>query len=299
MLPKHYWEGRDFEALDARAAARQRRRTRSARSRPAAGAVYERVARLLGQGPAGEPSAATTSTRIRYDYYRDETVALEAFKAGDYDFRLENSAKDWATAYDVPAVRDGLAEEGASSRTTARPACRASSSTCAGRCSRTAACARRSATRFDFEWTNRTLFYGQYTRTRSYFANSELAANGVPQGAELAVLEPFRGKVPDEVFTTEYQPPATDGSGNMRDNLRKALGAAQGGRLAIDPKTKKLVNAQGQPFEFEILLVDPAFERITLPFVKNLERLGINATRAHRRHGAVQEAHATTSTSTW
>src|SRR5262249_51155204 len=130
---------------------------------------------------------------------------------------------------------------------------------------------------FDFEWANRTLFYGQYTRSRSYFSNSELAANGIPTGDELKVLEPFRGKVPDEVFTTEYQPPVTDGSGNMRENLRKAAELLKAAGWTVDPKSKKLVNAQGQPFEFEILLVDPVYERIALPFAKNLERLGIAA----------------------
>jgi len=130
---------------------------------------------------------------------------------------------------------------------------------------------------FDFQWANRTLFYGQYTRSRSYFDNSELAANGTPMGAELAALEPFRGRVPEEVFTTEYQPPATDGSGNMRDNLRQAAELLKAAGWKIDPATKQLVDAQGRPFAFEILLVDPAYERVTLPFVKNLERLGITA----------------------
>ena len=92
------------------------------------------------------------------------------------------------------------------------------------------------------------------------------------------MLEPYRGKVPDEVFTKEFQPPVTDGTGNIRDNLRKASELLKAAGWDIDPKTKKLVNqATGQPFEFEILLIDPAFERVTLPFAKNLERLGITA----------------------
>src|SRR4029450_2089230 len=98
---------------------------------------------------------------------------------------------------------------------------------------------------------------GQTPPPPSPFHNSELAANGIPSVAELKVLEPFRGKVPDEVFTTEYQPPVTDGSGNMRENLRKASELLKAAGWTIDPKSKKLVNAQGQPFEFEILLVDP------------------------------------------
>ncbi len=129
---------------------------------------------------------------------------------------------------------------------------------------------------FDFEWTNRNLFYGAYTRTESYFSNSELAAEGLPGEAELEILEPFRGKVPEEVFTREYEPPEADGSGNNRRNLREALRllreagwVVRDGRL-VDEKT-------GAPMEFEILLVNPLFERIAAPFVKNLQRLGIRA----------------------
>ncbi len=129
---------------------------------------------------------------------------------------------------------------------------------------------------FDFEWSNKNLFYGAYTRTRSYFDNSELAATGVPQGPELQILDKFRGQIPEAVFTTEYDPPKYDGSGNIRDGLRKAL------KLLMEAgwtfKDEKLVNAKtGQPFEFEILLDNPQFERIALPFADNLKRMGITA----------------------
>jgi microcin C transport system substrate-binding protein len=120
------------------------------------------------------------------------------------------------------------------------------------------------------------LFYGAYTRTRSYFDNSELAATGTPQGAELQLLEKYRGKIPDEVFTKEYDPPKYDGSGNIRDGLREALQLLKAAGWSF--KNEKLVNdTTGQPFEFEILLNDPQFERIALPFTKNLERMGITA----------------------
>jgi microcin C transport system substrate-binding protein len=127
---------------------------------------------------------------------------------------------------------------------------------------------------FDFEWSNQNLFYGQYTRTRSYFSNSELASRGLPGPEELKILEPFRGRIPEEVFTTAYEPPATDGSGQIRDNLKRALEllrqagwAVQGGKLVHEKS--------GQPFSFEILLDAPTWERISLPFAKNLARLGI------------------------
>ena len=129
---------------------------------------------------------------------------------------------------------------------------------------------------FDFEWTNRNLFNGQYTRTRSYFSNSDLAARGEPEGEELAVLEPFRGKVPQAVFGEAYAPPATDGSGWLRDNLRRANALLQDAGWAV--QDLQLVHADtGTPFRFEILLVSPAFERIVLPYVRNLKRLGIEA----------------------
>ena len=129
---------------------------------------------------------------------------------------------------------------------------------------------------FDFEWSNKNLFYGAYQRTRSYFDNSDLAATGVPQGEELQILDKFKGQIPDAVFTTEYDPPKYDGSGNIRDGLRQALKLLKEAGWAF--KDEKLVNAKtGQPFEFEILLDDPQFERIVLPFADNLKRMGITA----------------------
>jgi microcin C transport system substrate-binding protein len=211
---------------------------------------------------------------MRFDYYRDINVALEAFKAGEYDFRLENVAKNWATAYTGPAVSQGLIRKAEIRHeqptgmqgyffNTRRPVFQ-------DRRVRQAL-----AYAFDFEWTNKNLFYGQYTRTQSYFSNSELAAIGPPGPEEIRLLEPFRGKVPDEVFTKEYQPPTTDGSGNIRPNVTEALRLLQEAGWTV--KGQKLVNARGEPMTFEILLSDPTWERITLPFAKNLERLGIGA----------------------
>jgi len=132
------------------------------------------------------------------------------------------------------------------------------------------------ASAFDFEWSNRNLFYGQYTRTRSFFDNSELSATGLPSQAELEILEPYRGRIPEEVFTSEYQPPKTKGDGRIRANLKTGDALLKEAGWVI--KDKRRVNAEnGQPMEFEIMLVSPTFERVTLPFVKNLERLGIKA----------------------
>ncbi len=211
---------------------------------------------------------------MRYDYYRDSTVAIEALKAGEFDFRLENVAKNWASAYNVPAVTRGVLKKEEIPNevptgmqgfafNTRRPIFQDP------RVRRALAYA------FDFEWSNKNLFFGAYTRTKSYFSNSELASSGLPGPEELKVLEPLRGKVPDEVFTKTYEPPATDGSGNVREGAREALQLlAQAGWTV---KGQKLTNARGEPMQFEILLADPTWERIALPFAKNLERLGVTA----------------------
>ena len=211
---------------------------------------------------------------IRYDYYRDDVVALEAFKAGAFDFRAENSSKNWATAYDVPPVRDGRIRKEAipneiptGMQGWVYNTRRAIFSDARVREALAAA--------FDFEWSNAHLFYKAYTRTRSYFSNSELASRGLPTEAEVKVLAPFRGRVSDEVFRREYRPPSTE-PGGLRPNLIHALELLkQAGWVVRD---MRLVNTQtGRPLTFEILLDDPNWERIALPFVKNLERLGVSA----------------------
>jgi microcin C transport system substrate-binding protein len=212
---------------------------------------------------------------IRYDYYRDTTVALEAFKAGNYDVRLENSAKNWATGYDSPALRDGLfkKEEIANQLPTGMQGF--------GFNTRKAIFADPRVRRalgylFDFEWANKNLFYGQYTRTESYFSNSDLASSGLPSADELKILEKYKGQIPDEVFTKAYEAPKTDGSGNLRDNIREALRLLQAAGWSV--KSEKLVNDKtGEPFSFEFILVQPEFERIVLPFIQNLKRIGITA----------------------
>ncbi len=213
--------------------------------------------------------------RIRYEYYRDQGVALEAFKAGSFDFHLENTAKVWATQFDIAPVRDGrmIKVELPNDNPTGmqgfiynlrRPLFQ-------DRIVRQAL-----AYAFDFEWSNKALFYGQYARTKSYFSNSDFASRGLPTGDELAILEKYRGRIPDEVFTTEYDPPTTDGSGNVRANLRKGAELLKSAGWEI--KGDRLTNAKtGAALEFEILLDNAAFERIIQPFIQNLGRLGIAA----------------------
>ena len=273
VLSKAYWSGRDFEktTLDPPLGSGP---YKIESLDPGRSITYRRVADYWAADLPVNKGRYNVDV-IRYDYYRDATIALEAFKAGQYDVRLENSSKDWATGYDSPALRSGLIKKeqipnqlpsgmqgfGYNLRRPIFQDPRVREALAYG---------------FDFEWSNKELFYGAYQRTRSYFDNSELAAAGVPQGEELAILEKFRGQVPDAVFTTEYDPPKYDGSGNIRDGLRAALKLLKEAGWTF--KGEKLVNDEtGQPFEFEILLDNPQFERIVLPFTKNLERMGITA----------------------
>ena len=273
ILSKKYWENRPFEktTLDTPLSSGP---YRIATMDPGRSITYQRVTDYWGKDlPVNR--GRFNFDKIRIDYYRDGTVALEALKAGDYDLREENISKNWAMAYDVSAVHEGLLKKVEIPND--EPA------GMQGFCFNTRRAVFQDrrvrealAYAFDFEWTNKNLFYGAYTRTTSFFANSDLASRGLPSAAELAVLTPFRGKIPEEVFTQEYHPPATDGTGQIRENLRKAMALLQQAGWSV--KDQRMINtASGQPMEFEILLASSDFERIVLPFVGNLERLGIKA----------------------
>ena len=213
---------------------------------------------------------------IKFDYYRDRTSALLAFFAGDYSFREEFTSKSWSTEYDDKKpiqqgliVRDELPDHSPSGVQAWFYNMRRDKF--ADRRVRAAL-----DLAFDFEWTNKNIFYGLYERTDSMFENSELAQSGPPDKAELALLEPFRGQIPDQVFETAFKPPRTDGSGNIRRSLRAArkLMIEAGWRVAGG----KLVNAEGERMTIEFLIYQPTFERVLGPYIKNLKRLGIGAT---------------------
>ena len=273
ILPKHYWETRDFEktTLEPPLGSGPYRISQFEAGRFL---EYERVEDYWGKDLPINIGTYNLD-RIRYDYFRDDVVIREALKSGDIDFRRENQAKAWALDYDVPAVREGWLKkiEVPHQSPTGMQAFVMNMRRPVFKDPRVR---RALAQAFDFEWTNRNLFFGQYTRTDSYFSNSELAATGLPEGEELEVLERFRGRVPDEVFTTLYEVPATDGSGWPRENLSRAFDLlGEAGWIVRDQQLVELET--GRPMKFEILLVSQAFERIVLPFVRNLRRLGIEA----------------------
>lgn len=274
VLSKKYWETRDFAAttLDIPVGSGP---YRIERFEPGRFMVYQRDGNYWGKDlPVNR--GQYNIDRLRYDYYRDVTVALEAFKAGAYDLRVENVAKQWATGYDFPALREGRVKKEIFShqRTSGmqgfvynlrRPLFQ------------DLKVRQALAYAFDFEWSNRNLFHDQYRRTRSYFDNSELAARGLPSPEEQALLEPLSKELPPEVLTAEYQPPVAQDDGQLRANLRKALELLQEAGWTF--RDRKLVNAKtGDPFRFELLIDEPTWERIGLPFARNLERLGVEMT---------------------
>ncbi len=270
VFPAHWWEGRDF--------------ARPLTEAPMGSGPYRISGFELGRSvtytrrpdwwardmPTGR-GLANFGT-VHEEYYRDAGVAMQAFKAGAIDFRQENISKEWATGYDFPAVANGLVRRQSIAHRLPTGMQGLAMNTRRGVFAD--ARVRRALTQaFDFEWENRTLFYGSYARTTSYFSNSALAATGLPTPGELALLEPFRAQLPPELFTQAFALPVTDASGNNRAELRVALDLLhQAGWEVVD---RRLVKG-GEQMRFTILLDDPSYERFTLPYVAILQRLGID-----------------------
>ena len=212
---------------------------------------------------------------IRFDFYRDRNVAMEAFKAGEYDFREEYTSKTWATAYEFPAIEQGLVQR--VSLPDESPASRQyfvlNQRREVFKDWRVRAALNHA---FDFEWTNKNIFYGLYARTESLFQNTPMAARDLPTPAEVALLEPFRDSLREEIFTRVYEQPKTDGSGNNRHNLRIAKKLLQEAGYTV--KDGKLTTPKGEPVTVEYLTFSPGFERVVAPLISNLKRLGIEAT---------------------
>ena len=270
VLPKHWWSNREFNKgnLEIPLGSGPYKVADVAAGRSIR---YQRVKDYWGNELAVNRGFYNFDS-ILIDYYRDTTVALEALKAGQFDYWLEISAKNWASAYDVPAVKDGRLhkEEIANHNPTGmqgfvfnirRPLFQ------------DLRVREALGLLFDFEWTNKQLFNGAYTRTRSYFENSELAASGLPGSDELNILEPLRAQLDPKVFNSAFEVPRSDASGIIREQQRRAYQLLQeaGWKIVDD----KMVDADGKPVSLEFLLAQTDFERVLLPYKRNLADLGI------------------------
>jgi microcin C transport system substrate-binding protein len=278
VLPKHWWEGADKDG--------KKRDIGATMLEPPLGSgayrikefsagrtiVYERVNDYWGRA-VNVNVGGNNFDELRFEYFRDTTVALEAFKADSLDWRTENVAKNWATSYDFPAVSEGriikqefpVANRGimqafAFNIRRARfqdPRVRQAFNYA-----------------FDFEEMNKQIFFGQYQRVASYFAGTELAATGLPTGRELEILQAVRDKVPPDVFTKPYANPVNGNPDNVRNNLREALRLLK--EAGYEIRNQQLVDGKtGEPFKVEFLAEDPSFERVFLFYKPSLDRLGI------------------------
>src|SRR5262249_27673016 len=277
VMPKHFWEGTDEQG-------RKRDISATTLEKPLGSGPYRIKEFVAGRSVVLERVkdywGANLPVRIgqnnfdemRFEYFRDNSVALEAFKADQADWIAENSAKAWATAYEFPAVVDKrvVKEEFPINDS--------------GRMQGFVLNLRREQFRdarlrrafnyaYDFEEMNKQLFYGQYKRINSYFDGTELACSGMPQGLELQLLEPLKDKVPPEVFTTAYTNPVGGNPENVRGNLREATKLLK--EAGFEVKDRKLVDTSGRPVTVEILVESPSSERIALFYKPSLERIGV------------------------
>lgn len=209
----------------------------------------------------------------RYDYYKDNNIATEALKAGEYDFRQEPIAKNWATAYEYATKKSGRLKK-ETIKTIAPKGMQGFAFNTRKPFFSNVMTRKALIYAMDFEWLNQNLFYNGYNRSTSYFSNSDMEATGLPSKEELALLTPFKKLLPSKLFTQAYTLPVSDGSGNIRNQLNSALNLLrqEGWQL----KNGILKNSNQQPFEFELLLMSPAMERASLLFKKNLQKIGIS-----------------------
>ena len=280
ILPKHYWttEGRKFDETSLEPPLGSGP-YKIGKIIPGRTIEYERNPDWWGKDlPFFK--GMNNFDKIVYDYYRDPNVAHEAFLSQDYDVKIESTAKIWHEGYEVADNRkQNLTKEEIENSQPAgmqafiynirRPLFQDKKVRQA------------LAYGFDFEWSNKQFAYGTYIRTNSFYDNSELASSGLPSEDELKILEPLRGKIPDEVFTSEYKAPVNDGSGKVRNNLRTGIKLLEeAGYTNINKdgiRYKVLEDGTEQTLSFEILHYLPIFERWVLPFIKNLERMGAHA----------------------
>jgi microcin C transport system substrate-binding protein len=281
VLPKHWWTGKDKNG-------KQRDIASGTLEPPLGSGAYKIKSFVPGRTISYERDpnywgrnlpvniGKNNIGEIRYEYYRDDTVEVEAFKADQYDFRAENSAKNWATAYDFPARREGkVILETFPER--ARGVMQAYVFNLRREKFQDPKLRLAFNYALDFEDMNRTLFYGQYKRISSYFEGSELKATGLPSAKELEILEPVRAQVPPEVFTQAYEEPKGGSEEARRNNLRQSLRLLKAAGYQI--KDGKMTNMKtGEQLTVDILLNSPSMERVTLFYKRALDRLGIGVT---------------------
>ncbi|MEQ8746568.1 extracellular solute-binding protein [Pyruvatibacter sp.] len=277
VLPEHYWDGSDGRDIASSTlvpplgSGPYRLVTVDAGRR----LVFERVEDYWARDLPVNVGKHNFD-RLIYDYYLEETAMVEAFKGDNYDFRIENSAKRWATEYDFDAVKDGRVVLQTFTTQSAAPMQAFIFNLRRDKFSDPRV---RQAFNlaFDYEWMNKNIFFSQYARTDSFFEGSELEATGLPGPIELELLEPLRDQVPPEVFTTDYENPVNGDPAAVRANLRTATALLQEAGWGItDGKLTK--NDTGEKLTVEFLLVSPTFERVVLPYKQSLERLGIDST---------------------
>ncbi|MFT6028604.1 MAG: microcin C transport system substrate-binding protein [Oleiphilaceae bacterium] len=273
VLPKHFWQEKDFE--------------RSSEIIPLLSGPYRVKDFKMGQQLRLERhedfwakglnvyQGRYNFDSVTIDYYRDQSVAFEGFKAGQFDLFYDYTAKNWAMAYDFPAIREGKV-----TKEEIEHKIPSSSQAFFFNVRRPLFQDKRVrealSLMFDFEWTNKSLFNGAYKRNQSFYPNSDFQALGLPDKEEIALLEPFKGALPKELFTQEFKLPITNADGNIRTQLRQASKLLKEAGWVL--KDQQLVHEQtGKAFEFEILMRQAGIQRVLLPFIKNLERLGITA----------------------
>ncbi len=271
VMSKRHWEGRDFSRASLEPPLLSGPYRVSA-VKPGHSVTFERVRDFWGRDlPVYR--GRYNFDRVHVDFYRDLTVALEAFKSGAYDVHLEYISRNWKSAYDHPAVRDGRIVKEEIPHQVAQGSQAFFFNT------------RREKFKdrrvrealgylFDYEWTNRNIFSDAYTRSQTYFPNSELAARGLPSAGELAILAPYREQLPEELFTREFKLPVTDGSGQIRKNQRAALRLLRAAGWELTDG-RMVHTVSGRPFEIEMLIYQASTARVVQPWRKNLERVGI------------------------
>lgn len=272
VLSQHYWKSRDFKATTFKPPMSSGP-YRIVEVTPGRRLVFERVKNWWGENlPVNR--GKYNFDRVEVEFYRDNDVAFEAFKAGEFDVYIEHQAKNWANGYHFPAVERGEVVQVQIPHRIPTQTQGLFMNTRRGMFS-DVRMREALGLLFDFEWTNQALFNNAYRRSTSYYPNSEFSSTGLPKGLELELLEPFRGQLPATLFTTPLQLPVTAGDGLPRTTLRQALQLFKAAGWTFDGQ--QMVDKSGQPLRFEILLVNPSLERILQPYVANLARIGIHA----------------------